>query len=96
VAQTKYLQNIAYIRMKNIQLGYSLPTSLISKIRASGLKVYISGENLWSWSPLYKLVRHLDPENTEGSDRILSGGTSGDGYNYPMMKSLTFGLSVVF
>lgn len=96
VAQTKYLQNIAYIRMKNIQLGYSLPTSLISKIRASGLKVYVSGENLWSWSPLYKLVRHLDPENTEGSDRILSGGTSGDGYNYPMLKSLTFGLSVVF
>jgi len=96
VAQTKYLQNIAYIRMKNIQLGYSLPTSIISKIRASGLKVYVSGENLWSWSPLYKLVRHLDPENTEGSDRILSGGTSGDGYNYPMLKSLTFGLSVVF
>jgi hypothetical protein len=96
VAQTKYLQNIAYIRMKNIQLGYNLPTSLISKIRASGLKVYVSGENLWSWSPLYKLVRHLDPENTEGSDRILSSGTSGDGYNYPMMKSLTFGLSVVF
>ena len=96
VAQTKYLQNIAYIRMKNIQLGYSLPTSLISKIRASGLKVYVSGENLWSWSPLYKLVRHLDPENTEGSDRILSSGTSGDGYNYPMLKSLTFGLSVVF
>lgn len=96
VAQTKYLQNIAYIRMKNIQLGYNLPTSLISKIRASGLKVYISGENLWSWSPLYKLVRHLDIENTEGSDRTLSGGTSGDGYNYPMLKSMTFGLSVVF
>ncbi len=96
VAQTKYLQNIAYIRMKNVQLGYSLPISITSKIRASGLKVYVSGENLWSWSPLYKLVKHLDPENTEGSDRMLSGGSSGDGYNYPMLKSMTFGLSVVF
>ena len=96
VAQTKYLQNIAYIRMKNIQFGYSLPVSLISKIRASGLKVYVSGENLWTWSPLYKLVKHLDVENTDQSDRFLSSGSSGDGYSYPMLKSLTFGLSVVF
>jgi len=96
VAQTKYLQNIAYIRMKNIQIGYNLPASLISKIRASGLKIYFSGENLWSYSPLYKLVKHLDVENTDQSDRILSSGTSGDGYSYPLLKSMTFGLSVVF
>jgi len=96
VAQTKYLQNIAYIRMKNIQIGYNLPASLISKIRASGLRIYFSGENLWSYSPLYKLVKHLDVENTDQSDRILSSGTSGDGYSYPLLKSMTFGLSVVF
>ena len=48
VAQTKYIQNIAYIRLKNIQIGYKLPKNLISKIGASDLRVYISGENLWS------------------------------------------------
>ena len=96
VAQTKYLQNIAYIRMKNIQLGYNLPKSLISKIGASELKVYVSGENLWAWSPLYKLVGHLDVENTVGSDQVFTSGNAGDGYNYPMLKSLTFGLSVAF
>lgn len=96
VAQTRYLQNVSYIRMKNIQLGYSLPKGLISKIKANEVKVYISGENLWSWSPLYKLVRHLDVENTGPSDQLFTSTNAGDGYNYPMMKSLTFGLSVQF
>ncbi len=96
VAQTRYLQNISYIRLKNIQVGYNLPKKLISKIRANELKVYLSGENLWSWSPLYKLVRHLDVENTGPSDQVFTSGNAGDGYNYPMMKSLTLGLSIQF
>lgn len=96
VAQTKYLQNIAYIRMRNIQLGYNLPTSLISKIHASNVKVYFSGENIWDWSPLYKLVRHLDVENATVSDQVFTSSNAGDGYNYPMLKSFTFGLSVSF
>jgi TonB-linked SusC/RagA family outer membrane protein len=96
VAQTKYLQNIAYVRMKNIQIGYSLPKNLISKIGANEVKIYFSGENLWSWSPLYKIVKHLDVENTGPSDQLFTTTNAGDGYNYPMLKSLSFGLSVVF
>lgn len=96
VPQTKYLQNIAYIMMKNIQVGYNLPKKLVSKIGANDLRVYFSGENLWSYSPLYKLTRQLDVENTGASDLFLTSGTSGDGYNYPMLKSLSFGLSVTF
>ena len=97
VPQTKYLQNVAYIRMKNIQFGYTLPKNLISKIRANEMRVYVSGENLWSWSPLYKLVRHIDVENTGPSDQVFNpGGNSGDGYNYPMLKSITLGLSIGF
>ena len=94
--QTRYLQNIAYIRLKNIQLGYNLPVSLISKIGAENAKIYFSGENLWTWSPLYKITRDIDVENTGPSDLILSDGGSGDGYNYPMLKSLSFGISVTF
>jgi hypothetical protein len=96
VAQTKYLQNIAYVRMKNIQIGYNLPKNLISKIGANEIKVYFSGENLWSWSPLYKIVKHLDVENTGPSDQLFTSSNAGDGYNYPMLKSLSFGLSVAF
>jgi TonB-linked SusC/RagA family outer membrane protein len=94
--QTKYLQNIAYIRLKNIQVGYNLPASIISKIGASNLRIYFSGENLWTASPLYKYTRDLDVENTGPSDQLFTSGNSGDGYNYPMLKNVTFGISVTF
>lgn len=94
--QTAYLQNIAYIRLKNIQFGYSLPSDLISRIGAENAKVYISAENIWTWSPLYKITRDIDVENTGPSDLKLSSGGSGDGYNYPMLKSISLGLSVTF
>lgn len=94
--QTKYLQNIAYIRLKNIQVGYNLPQTVVSKLRMSNARVYISGENLWSWSPMYKITKDIDPENTGGSDRVLTNGTNGNGNNYPMLKSFTVGLSVTF
>ncbi len=96
--QTKYLQNIAYLRLKNIQIGYNLPVSLTSRVGISNLKIYFSGENLWTYSPLYKIVGkgHLDVENTGPSDQLFTSGNAGDGYNYPMLKNVTFGLSVTF
>ncbi len=97
--QTKYLQNVAYIRMKNIQIGYNLPRNLISRIGASNIKVYFSGENLWTYSPLYKLIghHHLDVENIGPRDLLVRpGSTNADGANYPMMKRVTFGISMAF
>jgi hypothetical protein len=96
VAQTRYLQNIAYIRMKNIQVGYNLPENLIAKIKGKSARVFLSGENLWSYSPLYKLSKNLDVENTGRSDDVLATDSSGDGYNYPMLKSLTLGISIIY
>ncbi len=98
-AQTKYMQNVAYIRLKNIQLGYTLPKKWASKIASTNVRVYCSAENIWTWSPLYKLTRDIDVENTGVSDQVFAtSGTPnfGDGYNYSMMKGLTFGLSISF
>ncbi|MCU0362444.1 MAG: TonB-dependent receptor [Bacteroidales bacterium] len=98
VVQTKYLQNIAYLRLKNLQLGYNLPKQWVSKIGASDLRVYVSGENIWTWSPLYDIVGkgHIDVENTGPSDQVFTSGNAGDGYNYPMLSSFSFGLNVTF
>jgi TonB-linked SusC/RagA family outer membrane protein len=92
----RYLQNIAYIRLKNAQIGYSLPHSVISKINIAQARVFISGENLWSWSPLYRKTRDFDVTNTQGSDPDLTSGTSGDNYSYPLMKTISLGLSLTF
>lgn len=94
--QTRYLQNIAYIRMKNIQVGYNLPSSFINRIKMSSARIYLSGENLFTWSPLYRHTRDLDVESVYGSDRVLTDGTAGNGNNYPILKSVTMGLSVTF
>jgi TonB-linked SusC/RagA family outer membrane protein len=96
-AQTKYLQNARYIRLKNIQVGYNLPAGLLSKAHISSARLYVSGENLWSASPLYKLTKNIDVENIGKSDAILTGtSNNGNGNNYPILKSITVGLSVTF
>ena len=98
VAQTRYLQNVAYLRMKNIQVGYTLPTKWVNRIGARSAKVFFSGENLFTYSPMYKIVKHtIDVENAVPSDQDLNpNSTNGDGYNYPLMKSFSFGLNIGF
>jgi TonB-linked SusC/RagA family outer membrane protein len=95
-AQTKYLQNVAYIRLKNVQLGYNLPKTLIQKAGMNGARVFVSGENLWSYSPMYKITRDMDVESATASDQVVTSGTSGDGHNYPILKTFTVGLSATF
>lgn len=95
--QTRYLQNAAYIRLKNIQIGYNLPKSLVSRAKLAAARVYITGENLWSWSPMYRVTRDLDPESILRSDTVTDPtSNSGNGNNYAILKSLTLGLNVTF
>lgn len=94
--QTRYLQNVAYIRLKNLQFGYTLPQEIVSKAKMQNARIYISAENLWCWSPLYKHTRDLDVTNIYGSDPDLTDGGSGDGQSYPQMKSISLGVSVTF
>ncbi len=94
--QTKYLQNVAYLRLKNLQLGYNLPAKLISKINMTQARIYLSAENIWTYSPMYKVTHNLDVENIQGSDRVLTDGSNGNGNNYPIMKGWTIGLNIAF
>ncbi|WP_229244179.1 TonB-dependent receptor [Emticicia sp. CRIBPO] len=94
--QTRYLQNVAYLRLKNIQLGYNIPRHLTSKIGSNAARIFVSAENLWTYSPLYKITKDLDVESAVPSDQVLTTSNNGDGYNYPMMKSFTCGLSITF
>ncbi|MDJ1469643.1 SusC/RagA family TonB-linked outer membrane protein [Xanthocytophaga flava] len=94
--QTKYLQNVAYVRLKNLQIGYNFPQELIKRAHMSNARIYLSAENIWTWSPLYKLTRDIDVESINGSDRVLTDGKTGNGNNYPILKSMSMGLSVTF
>jgi TonB-linked SusC/RagA family outer membrane protein len=107
--QSKYVMDASYLRLKNLQVGYNLPTRFASRIGAKSTRVYVTGENLWTWSPLYKYADNIDVENaTAPSDRQFVGNpngvnasgafsdNSGDAYNYPMLRSYNIGATVTF
>ena len=96
--QSKYVMNAAYARLKNVQVGYNLPARFSSRIGAQSTRLYVTGDNLWTWSPLYRYADNIDVENaTAPSDQFANpGGNSGDAYNYPMLKSYNIGMTVTF
>jgi TonB-linked SusC/RagA family outer membrane protein len=95
VKQTRYLQDASYLRLKNLSIGYSLPKMITDRMRITSFKIYATGQNLWTYSPMYKVTKNFDPEVIEGSDpEINSGG--GDGFSYPMQKSFTVGVNIIF
>ena len=95
-----YLQNAAYVRLKNLTLDYTFPKSVTEKWKIQMLKIYISAENLFTYSPIYKVTKMFDPEVIDSGDsdfsttRGLNG--QGDGFSYPMLKSYTFGVNITF
>ena len=95
VRQTRYLQDASYIRLKNLTVGYALPKSVLDKLHLSAVRFYFTGQNLWTYSPMYKITKNFDPEVIEGPDREINGG-QGDGFSYPMQKSYTIGLNLTF
>jgi hypothetical protein len=95
VTQTRFLQDASYIRLKNLSLGYSLPQQALARMKITAFRIYATGQNIWTYSPMFKITRNFDPEVISGSDPEINGG-GGDGFSYPMQKSYTLGVNVTF
>jgi len=80
LTQTRWLQDASYIRLKNITMGYTIPSNASEKIGIQKLRIYLSGENLLEITQLFK---YLDPENLNG-----------DGY--PFRRTYALGISLKF
>jgi TonB-linked SusC/RagA family outer membrane protein len=81
----KWIQNGAYLRLKNVVLGYSLPKSFLDKMKLDGVRFYLSGQNLFTISNFFS---GYDPEVNYG------GGFGGE--FYPIMQTYTFGANFKF
>lgn len=79
---TYWLHKTDYIRVKNIELGYTLPETLTSKANFQKVRIYVSAFNFLTYSPDMK---DFDPENV-----------SGNGQNYPLNKVVNFGFNINF
>lgn len=82
--QSRYLQNAAYMRLKNLQLGYTLPDRWMQKAGISKCRLFVSGENLLTITSLFDV---FDPET-------CAGGIGGN--VYPLSRTWSFGLSLTF
>lgn len=82
----RYMQNIGYLRLKNVVIGYTLPSTLTKKVRIPHARIYVSGENLLTYTPLRS--KYIDPEQFDGD------GTNGR--TYPLSKTISAGLSINF
>lgn len=94
-----FLQNAAYLRLKNLTLDYTLPAKVSGKLGLQKMRVYLSGENLLTFSPIYRHTDMFDPEVITKGDSDFGSGTSttmGDGASYPMLKTYTIGINLTF
>ncbi|MBD8346814.1 SusC/RagA family TonB-linked outer membrane protein [Dysgonomonas sp. HGC4] len=88
--QTRYLQNAAYGRLKNLQLGYTFQKKLTNALKLQNLRVFFSGENLLT---ITSLSGTMDPE-TVGIG--IQDNSQANSTVYPLSKTYSFGLSVNF
>lgn len=82
---TFWLLNDAFLRFKNVEVGYNFPKQLLNKIKIQKARIYVNGNNLFSiddWGPSF------DPESP--------GGNSTNGRYYPQLRVLNVGLNVTF
>jgi len=82
-ASTYFLKDASFLRLKNIQLGYTLPVETIRRAGLKSLRVYFTADNVFTASKF----PGLDPERTSVSGSYVS---------YPQNRTFTFGASVMF
>ncbi|MGN6436786.1 MAG: TonB-dependent receptor [Agriterribacter sp.] len=83
IPQTKYLLNAAYLRVKNVTLGYTIPNSITKRFKVSRLRIFFTGENLYEFSSIKK---YIDPEAV----------ADGWGWAYPYQRKYAFGINLDF
>lgn len=86
-----YLFDGAYLRVKNVQLGYTIPAGFSQKVGAQKIRAYVSGQNLFTLSK----VDFVDPELSEFNSNLHSEGAN-SGRAYPTIIFYGFGLDVTF
>ncbi|MDE5686745.1 MAG: SusC/RagA family protein, partial [Paramuribaculum sp.] len=88
---SRYIQNMRYLRFKNLTVGYTLPSKWTKKVYIDKVRVYFTGENLCYWSPLKKNTKYIDPEAAFNRDTNERNNAF-----YPWPKTYMFGLDVSF
>jgi hypothetical protein len=94
---TYWLHKTDYLRLKNLELGYSLPSSLLRRASIQNIRVYVNAYNLLTYSPDLK---EFDPEfganNNGPTNNATNNSITTGGQGYPVQKIINTGISVTF
>ncbi len=74
-----WLDNLSYLRIRNVQVGYNVPPSLLSRVKVNSFRIFLSAENLHTFTS----YRGLDPESTASMNDV-----------YPLVKAFSLGLNI--
>ena len=98
-SSTRYLQRGDYLRLRNLQIGYSLPSEYLEKVPFTQIRMFLSGTNLWTYIPYYK----GDPEVGIGSAESNPGSSTRTQIpgeyslnSYPTLSTVSFGMDIKF
>ena len=91
---TFFIEDGAYLRVKTVQLGYTLPASIIEKIRVVKFRVYLQAQNLVTFTKYTGLDPEVGMQNYSSDNRNLDMGV--DRGLYPNSRTYTLGLNVTF
>jgi TonB-linked SusC/RagA family outer membrane protein len=94
--QTRYLQDASYLRLKSVTLAYDMPAKIANAIKADKIKLYITGQNLLTFSGLFRHTKNIDPETIEMINPDTGAAAFGGGNGYPIQKSFTLGINLTF
>ena len=86
----RFIESGSFLRIQNVNLGYNIPSKYLSKIKLGGLKVYVSGQNLYTFTP----YTGLDPEIGAISQNVFLSNI--DIGRYPGPRVITFGVNAKF
>ena len=87
---TFHLEDGSYLRLQNLSLGYSFPSQLLKKAKMGGLRVFVQGSNLFTWTN----YTGYNPEVNKNSSDALRPGE--DYCSYPLSRTFTVGLNIKF
>ncbi len=95
-----YIEDGSYLRLRNLTIGYTLPSSLTSRIKVERLRIYIGGRNLKTWTKYTGTNPEVIKANYEGNDAVLESTqilTMGiDDAIYPVTKMYLAGINITF
>lgn len=78
---TVWLEDASYLKLRNLEIAYNINPNLLKKFFIKGMRIYVNGQNLFTWSPL----KVIDPE-----------GNPNNTYKYPQLRVYNFGLKLNF